>query len=168
MDPVWIWAIVVALAIFVEFITLDLFCIWIALGGIVGLILCACGVGVEIQLTCSIVLALGCILGLRPFAVKFLFTNSDSNDAEPLISKQTKLLQDCDTDTLGKVKLNGVEWVVFSNEKILTGEKVEVVSIKGNKLEVKRVNNDNKSQNDDTSTQEEVSTQEIAQEKNNN
>ena len=73
MDIVWIWTIVIAVALVVEFFTMELISVWFAIGGLLGLILAVCGVALEIQIICAVVLALGCILGLRRFAIKFLF-----------------------------------------------------------------------------------------------
>ena len=57
MEPIWIWAIVVATSLVVEFATLQMVSIWIALGALVGLVLCAIGgISLEVQIMIGIVM----------------------------------------------------------------------------------------------------------------
>lgn len=134
-----IWAVVIAIALIIEFFTFQLVSIWIAVGGLVALILSAVGVGMEIQIISVLVISLGCILGLRNFALKFLNKNSEDKKAEPLIGKRARLIEDCTNKKNGTIKLNGVIWSVYSEEEISANEDVEVISVNGNKLKVKKI-----------------------------
>ena len=49
MDWVWIWLGVLAVALILEFITMELVSAWFALGAFVALILAACEVSLEVQ-----------------------------------------------------------------------------------------------------------------------
>lgn len=139
MDIVWIWTIIIVVALVIEFFTMELISVWCAIGGLLGLILAACDVPIEIQIICAVVVAIVCILGLRRFAMKYLFKNSKNKEAEPLVGKKLKLLENCDDEKLGTAKLNGVIWSVFSDKPINAGQEVEIVSVNGNKLKVKEI-----------------------------
>ena len=76
---VYIWLGIVAVTMILEFITMDLVCIWIALGALVAMVLAGCGVGFEIQIVIAIIISVACILGLRKITLKFLeISSSDS------------------------------------------------------------------------------------------
>ena len=76
MTWVYIWLGVLALSLILEFVTLELVSIWVCVGSFVSMILALIGVGVEIQLVVAVVISVGCILGLRKFALKFLNRNN--------------------------------------------------------------------------------------------
>jgi len=134
-----IWAIVIAIALIIEFFTFQLVTVWIAVGGLVALILSAVGISMEIQIISVLIISLGCILGLRNFALKILNKNSEDRKAEPLIGKKTKLIEECTNKKNGTIKLNGVIWSVYSDEEISANEEIEVISVNGNKLKVKQI-----------------------------
>lgn len=134
-----IWAIVIAVALIIEFFSFQLISVWIAVGGLIGLILSAMGVSLEIQIISVLVVALGCILGIRRFALKYLNKNSEDKKAEPLIGKKARLIEDCNNEKMGTIKLNGIIWSVYSDKEISANEEVEVVHVNGNRLKVKKV-----------------------------
>lgn len=134
-----IWAIVIAIALIIEFFTFQLVTVWIAVGGLVALILSAVGISMEIQIISVLIISLGCILGLRNFALKILNKNSEDRKAEPLIGKKAKLIEECTNKKNGTIKLNGVIWSVYSDEEISANEEIEVISVNGNKLKVKQI-----------------------------
>lgn len=134
-----IWAIVIAIALIIEFFTFQLVTVWIAVGGLVALILSAVGINMEIQIISVLIISLGCILGLRNFALKILNKNSEDRKAEPLIGKKAKLIEECTNKKNGTIKLNGVIWSVYSDEEISANEEIEVISVNGNKLKVKQI-----------------------------
>ena len=140
MDLIIIWAVIIAISLIIEFFTFELVGVWIAVGSLVGLILCAVGgVSLEVQIISALVVALACILGIRKFALKWLNKNSEAKNAEPLIGKKARIIEVCNDKKLGTIKLNGVIWSVFSDTEISANEDVEVISISGNKLKVKKI-----------------------------
>lgn len=140
MDMVWVWAIVIALSLVIEFITMQMVSIWLALGGVVGLILALIGgISIEMQIAVMVVASLLAILFLRKFTLKFLNTTSENKKADILIGKKTKMIEPATKDDAGTIKINGVVWTATSDEGIAQGEEVEVIEINGNKLKVKKV-----------------------------
>ena len=74
---IWIWLGVTVFSLIVEFITFDMASIWFAFGGIIAMILAACGVGLTWQLIVFIVVALTLLLSLRKIALKYLQRGSN-------------------------------------------------------------------------------------------
>lgn len=141
MTWLYIWLGVVAASMIVEFITLELVSIWIAIGGVVAMILAACGVGYEIQIIVMVIVSVACILGLRKITLKLLNKNKTKTNTDLIVGTKTKLLEDITPDNMGSVKINGIVWSCKSekDEKIEKDEHVVVEKIEGNKLIVKKV-----------------------------
>lgn len=139
MEPIWIWAIVVAISLVVEFATMQMVSIWIALGALVGLILSAIGgVALEIQIIVSCVVAMISIVFLRKFALKFLHKTKDTKPADSIIGRPCEVTKEISKETAGEVKLNGVLWIAISEDTLNVGEKAVVIEAIGNKLKVKK------------------------------
>lgn len=140
---VWIWTAVVAVSLIIEFITMDLVTVWFAGAGIVGLILAACGAHYLWQIGVFIVLSAALLLGVRRFAVKFLFKNSEKTNTEALTGSVHTLLKDIANEKYGTIKINGVEWncITEDGSTIAAGEKVVIEKIQGNKFIVSKKEN---------------------------
>ena len=138
MEAIWIWAIVVAVALVVEFTTMQMVSIWIALGALVGLILCAIGgISLEVQIIVSCLVAMISIVFLRKFALKFLHKTKDNKPADSIIGRPCVVTKDISPESAGEVKLNGVLWTAVSEEELKQGAKAVVIESIGNKLKVK-------------------------------
>ena len=139
---VYIWLAVVVVCLVVEFITFELVSVWISIGAFVSMILALCGVGVEIQLVCAVVISVVSLLSLRKLALKFLNKNKDKTNVYALVGKVVKLLTRCDEDDVGSAKINGVVWSIKEENDgtIEAGEYAKVTRVDGNKLIVKKEN----------------------------
>ena len=138
MEPIWIWAIVVATSLVVEFATMQMVSIWIALGALVGLVLCAIGgISLEVQIIVSCLVAMISIIFLRKFALKFLHKTKDTKPADSIIGRSCEVTKDITPNSAGEAKLNGVLWTAVSDEELKTGAKAVVIEAIGNKLKVK-------------------------------
>ena len=138
---IWVWLAVTALSLILEFITMEMASIWFVAGGILGMILAACGVGWEIQLIVFILVSLILLLSLRKIALKLLLKNTNAKtNAVGEIGKTVKLLTDISDEKPGTIKLNDVVWNVVAEDgsEIKAGTKVEIVELKGNKYIVKK------------------------------
>ncbi len=137
---IYIWLGVVALSLIVEFVTMELVSVWISVGGLVSLILAACGVGYEIQIIACVVISIACILGLRKITLKFLNKNNEKTNTELIIGSKVKLLSSISSDEMGTIKYNGVIWSATTEDgsEINSGEYVVIDKIEGNKMIVKK------------------------------
>ena len=138
MELYFVWTIIIAAALLVEFFTMQMVSIWFAVGGVFGLVLSLIGgIGLEVQIIVSAVVALISIVFLRKFALKFLHKSADKNDAGTLVGKIAEVVEEISPEKAGTVKLNGVLWTATSEENLQVGAKVKIIDVLGNKLKVK-------------------------------
>lgn len=138
MELVWIWAIILACSLLVEFFTMQMFAIWVAFGALCGLVMSLIGgIALEVQILSACGVALLSMLFLRKLAMKYLHKSADKNSAEPLLNKTCVVVEEISADKAGAVKVNGVVWTAISEETLAEGQKVHIVEIIGNKLKVK-------------------------------
>ena len=138
MELYFVWTIIIAAALLVEFFTMQMVSIWFAVGGAFGLVLSLIGgLGLEVQIIVSAVVALISIVFLRKFALKFLHKSADKNDAGTLVGKTAEVVEEISPEKAGAVKLNGVLWTATSEETLGIGAKVKIIDVLGNKLKVK-------------------------------
>lgn len=138
----YIWLAVLAVSLIVEFVTMELVSVWVAVGAVGAMILALCEVQLEIQLAVFVVVSIACILGLRRITLKLLNRNKDKTNIDVVIGTTHKLIKPITEDELGSIKINGVEWnVKFQNFDVAgVGEPVEILEVDGNKFIVKKVN----------------------------
>ena len=140
MVMVWVWAIVIAVSLVAEFLSMQMISIWLALGGVVGLILAVIGgISIEIQIVIMVIISLLSIIFLRKFALKYLNNTSEDKKAEVLIGKTGKIVDNITKDNNGTVKINGVIWTAYAEKELPKNEEVEVIEVNGNKLKVKKI-----------------------------
>lgn len=146
MVYVYIWLGIFALSVILEFVTLDLVSIWIALGSLLAMILALCGVPLIYQIVCAGVVSVGCILGLRKFCLKYLNKSKSKTNLDMAVGVKTKLLKSIGQDDKGEIKFNGVIWnaMTADDEEIEQGEMVEILRVEGNKMVVTRAKVDKK------------------------
>ncbi|MFQ6749685.1 MAG: NfeD family protein [Clostridia bacterium] len=138
MELYFVWTIIIAAALLVEFFTMQMVSIWFAVGGVFGLVLSLIGgIGLEVQIIVSAIVALISIVFLRKFALKFLHKSADKSDAGTLVGKTAEVVEEISPEKSGAVKLNGVLWTATSEETLGIGAKVKIIDVLGNKLKVK-------------------------------
>lgn len=144
MEPyLWIvWLVVFLVAVIIEATTLEIVSIFFAIGSVISLIISFIpGVEWWIQLIVFVVISGASLIGVRPLATKLLNKEKRSTNIDELIGKHVTIIDE-DDDDLYETKVNGLIWRVMNideNEKLAKNDKVEVISIKGNKLIVRKV-----------------------------
>ena len=139
----WVWLGVVVVATVVELCTMDMTSIWFAASGIVALILSAFPqIHWLVQLIVFIVLSSVFIVGLRPICRKIMLRHmNEKTNADSMVGKKVYMLTKAAFGTIGSVKISDVVWSAVpadETETIEEGEIVEIVGIRGNKLVVKK------------------------------
>ncbi len=143
MEMIWVWLAVVVVGLVIEFITNEMISIWFSAGGLVALIISACGIqpfslDLSIQLTVFVVVSGVLLFFLRKICLKLLNKNNEKTNADSLIGKKVLLLDDVSDDIVSSAKIGDIVWNVKSKDEIKKGEKAEVVKIEGNSLIVKK------------------------------
>lgn len=139
----WIWLVVIAVALIIEIITLDLVSIWFSVGAVIPFILSAIGgVAVEIQILIFVVVSALLIIFLRKYAQKLLFKNMNTKtNIDALTGKRYKLIDGIAFEKNGSIKINDVVWTAVSEngEEIEGDSIVEIVKVEGNKMIVRKI-----------------------------
>ena len=143
---IYLWLIVTALSLILEFITTEMLCIWFAGGGLVALILSAIGLGWYYQVIVFIVVSFLLILAFRQAVLKKLNSTEVRTNADMAIGKEFRLLSAITFDNMGTIKVNDVTWnaVSYNDMPIPAGTIVIVKELKGNKYVVEPVSQENK------------------------
>ena len=106
----YIWLGVTALALVLEFITSDMISIWFVGGGIVAMILSACGLSWYVHVPAFFVLSFISMLFLRKIALKYLIKDQEKTNADSAIDKEFVLLSAISFNQHGSIKVNDVVW----------------------------------------------------------
>ena len=89
---IYLWLIVTAASLILEFITTDMLCIWFAGGGLVSLILASVGLGWYYQIIAFIIVSFALLLAFRQMVLKKLNTKEVRTNADMAIGKEFRLL----------------------------------------------------------------------------
>ena len=139
---IWIWAIVIVVALVVEFTTPEMVSIWFAIGALVALTLAAVGVQTWVQVVVFSTVSLALLLSLRKILAKYLTVKDEKTNADSFVGKTFVLTEPITLSTNGKISIADIEWAVTTEgkEELEKGQKVTIIEIKGNKFVVKGEN----------------------------
>lgn len=156
----WVWLGVIVVSAIIEFATMEIVSIWFTFGAIVPFIMAATNsVRWEIQLVVFVIISALLIVTLRSLTKKFLLKNTGAKtNADSMLGKHYRMLEKTDFETMGSVKVNDVVWSAIeqNQQTIEKGEIVEVVKISGNKLVVKKIEQQNQTDKPEVSKEKET------------
>ncbi|MBQ3502580.1 MAG: NfeD family protein, partial [Clostridia bacterium] len=137
----WIWGIVTALALIIEFLTSDLITIWFSAGGLVTLFVVALAPELHIvwQLVIFVGVSVVLLLCTRKICLKLLNKSETKTNTEAYIG--IKFVVEELQENFTYHKINGVAWRVYATEgeSLVIGSEYEICAIQGNKLIAKKV-----------------------------
>jgi len=131
-----IWACVIAVALLVEFFTVDFSAICFATSGVILLILTVCNVPLVWQIPIYVVATILFIIFLRPLLKKTITRKTIPTNIDINFGKKVKLLADV-VNGFSEVKLGDIMWTVVCDKALKKGDTVEIIKAEGNKLIVK-------------------------------
>ena len=135
----WIWGIVTAISLVVEFLTADLITIWFAAGGLVTLLVVALAdISLIWQLVIFVGVSVGLLLCTRKICLKLLRNDGVKTNTDALIG--TKFILEDVQGEYAYHKFNGISWRIcaINGESLQAGIEFEICDIKGNRLIVKK------------------------------
>ena len=137
----WIWGIVTAIALIIEFLTADLITVWFAAGGLVTLFVVALETKIPLiwQLVIFVGVSVALLLSTRRICLKLLCGDNIKTNTDALMGKRFVVNKVEEDYTYHNI--NGVSWKVIAieGEQLETGVEVEICEVKGNKLIAKKV-----------------------------
>lgn len=136
--PAVIWLGAMVVLIVIEASTIQLICIWFAVGALAAAVAAMCGLSRGIQFALFIVISALCLVFTRKFVKGVLKVKKVPTNADSVIGMCGSVLQDIDNIAeTGRVRVNGLDWTARSTDsqtKIHTGDTVVVTAIEGVKL----------------------------------
>ncbi len=132
------WLIAFVILVGIEIATMALTTIWFAGGAFVAFLLSLFGTPLEIQLAVFVVVSFVLLFLTRPFASKYVNSNTVKTNADSLIGKEARVTEEINNDLgTGTAVVGGQEWTARAAEdsKIhAVGTKVRIKEIQGVKL----------------------------------
>jgi membrane protein implicated in regulation of membrane protease activity len=145
---IFIWLGVFVIALIVEICTTDVVSIWFCGASLISLILAAIpGVPFWVEIVVFVVLSVALLLALRPVVKKYFSKNNFKTNVDEMIGHKALVIKEISELQRGEVKINGIIWTAEAanpSEKIGKDDIVKILSIDGNKLIVKKIDNDDK------------------------
>ncbi len=138
----WIWMALAAIFVVGEMFTAGFFLLWFGVGAAAAGVLALLGASFPWQLAAFVVVS-GVLLAVsRRFAERFSKAQPPGIGADRFIGLKGLVLEEIDnTQNTGRVRLHKEEWRAdsFDEAAIPVGARVEVVSLDGTHLVVKRI-----------------------------
>ena len=138
---IWVWLALFVITIVIEAMTQDIVSVWFTVGAFASLCISYLAPW-WVELIVFVVISTVCLLLTRPFVKKLMRSQIRKTNTDEFIGQRVKLLTDVSKFEMGTVKINSVVYNVIvsdEDEKIEKDSIVEIVSIKGNKFIVRKV-----------------------------
>lgn len=141
MNMTVMWLILAIVLFLVEAATVGMVCMWFGVGAIASMLCSFFITNIYIQWAIFIVVAVVMLVLLRPMAKKAISKNTEKTNVSALEGRTAFLTEEINEESYGRVKFGDISWIAVSSdgETIEKGEKVKVISVKGNKLVVEKV-----------------------------
>lgn len=142
MSPdIIIWAIAFVVLTIAELETVQFVSIWFALAALVSMFTALAGLPIIGQITVFVIASVILLLATRPLVKKLTAKKNFPTNIELDIGQTAYVINDIDNaQAVGRVKLNGVDWMARSSDNsiISAGEAVVVEKVDGTRLIVKK------------------------------
>ena len=140
IEMIIFWAVVVGIALLIEFYSCDMVSTWFGVGGMVAILLAAFEVSILWQVLVFFIVSFTLLLTLRRITKQWLNVKTVPTNADSMVGLKIKLLADA-IDGRSEAKVNDVVWtvVVEGDTPTAKGANVEVVRLEGNKLIAKTI-----------------------------
>lgn len=133
------WIILFLLLLFIEIITVNLVTILFALGALIAVICYVIYPSGFISAIAFIIFSIVSLILTKPLIKKFRVNNIEPTNLDMVIDKTALVTKEIEKLEPGEVKVDGKLWSAISEKKILKNKLVKVKTIKGVKLVVEEV-----------------------------
>ena len=145
LSNLWlVWLIVAVICLIIEMTSFDFFVTCFAIGALGAMIGAIIGLPVWVQVLVWAIVSLLSIWFVRPSLTKYLHKGGEerASNADALIGREGKVIEDITPDKPGYVKIDGDEWrsVTANGQTIIKGTRVRVVSRDSIILTVETIN----------------------------
>ena len=137
MAPIY-WLIAFVVLVGIEIMTMALTTVWFAGGAVAAFLLALLGAGVEVQLAVFVAVSFLLLFFNRPFASKYINSQTVKTNADSLIGKKARVTAEVNNDLgTGSAVVDGQEWTARAKEAediYAPGTMVFIREIQGVKL----------------------------------
>lgn len=134
------WFIIIGIALYVEFITIQLVSLPFVFGGMAGLSAYLFGLDFTYQLVIFIITSMIALWIMQKVFRKKLVPKQTETNLGLLVGKQIQILELDASSKKGAGKVNGVNWTIISDEEMNLTDQFFVKNINGTTLVVGRGN----------------------------
>ena len=140
---IWIWLLVMAAFAAAEAARVGLVCIWFSVGALGAFFTALAGGSVTVQLVVFAAVSAAALAVTRPLVRRFGRNRRVPTNLDRVIGRTGQVTEDIDTAS-GAVYVDGKTWTARSagGEAIPAGTQVEILSMEGVKLFVKKLEKD--------------------------
>ena len=133
-----IWFLIALIMIIIELVTVNLVSIWFAFASVVAGISTLLTDNITIQVIIFIISSIIFLIITKPVIKKIRGKEIEKVNLDRVIGKTGLVTEDITPLEVGEVKVDGKRWSATSNEEIKKDSKVEILSIDGVKLLVRK------------------------------
>lgn len=138
----WIWLGVFVAAVILEAVTQDFVSIWFSIGALVCLCICNT-IPYWGEFIIFSVISLITLILTRPLVKKMMDRNVRYTNVDEVIGMRVKVIKEISKYDAGEIKINGIIYTAIllenSEETIEVDSIVEIVAFKGNKVSVRKI-----------------------------
>jgi len=137
----WIWMAAALIFLIIELMTPTLIYICFVVGSVVaGIYSYFYPEAYYWQIGIFVVISVILLPLTRRFAKKITRTPPELSNVDRMIGQTALVVNEIDPDNGGKVRFEGEIWMAVAEEKIEAQAKVEIVSVSGTRVKVKKIN----------------------------
>lgn len=136
MFEVWLMLFVVLLV--VEIVTVNMVSVWFAAGALITALLSLLIESTAVQIAIFVISSALCLILTQPIVKKITKGKITRTNLDRVIGKIGIVTETITKLEPGEVKVDGKRWSALSDKKIEVGRNVEILSIDGVKLRVKK------------------------------
>ena len=145
MHMMYVWLAVIVVCLLVELIADGtLISLWFSIGAVIPFCI-SLGKNDSVAFIVTEVVIFGivsalCLIFLRKIAKRTLYKNTEKTNLDALVGKTVKIISVDEDADIAIVKLNGIEYTAVgeNNETFKVKEEVEIIKFKGNKIIIKK------------------------------
>lgn len=142
MEQWYVWLIIIIILTILEAMTINLTTIWFVASGIVALIASFFIDNYLIQFGIFVILGVLLLVTTKPILEKALKVRKEATNVDRIIGATGLVTEKITRNENGEVKVDGKRWTAYAEKTIKTGSTIKVLSIKGVKLKVEEVEDD--------------------------
>lgn len=139
---IFVWLLLTIAFVVGELVSVGLTSIWFAAGSFAAMLAAVCGANIAVQIFLFLAVAVGLLIGTRPWAQRFINSRTQRTNADRAIGQVIRITERVSNiNQSGKAVVTGQEWTVrsrYDNEVIEEGEFARVLEISGVKLIVEK------------------------------